>query len=171
MAPWNYFSTLVKERITIITRWLPSSYFPLLLLTSLPWSCHAISPFRLPLFLTPFHVLPLCERERDKLPRWWFLPSPPQTWVQICKHTNDSVSILLKVPYMSDDRPSSWTSGFLCTGWCKKQIPLFEIPALLLPGKLASPCISQTANFGTFKLNSLNLGAFFSLLSAKDKTC
>ena len=37
----------------------------------------------------------------------------------------------------------------------QKKVPLFEIPALLLHGK--------SANFGKFKLYSLNLAAFFSL--------
>ena len=46
------------------------------------------------------------------------------------------------------------------TGWCKKTLPLFEFPALAAAWQTDQPMHSQSANFGKFKLNSLNLVAF-----------
>ena len=54
-----------------------------------------------------------------------------------------------------------WESGY--TAWCKKTLPLFEFPALAAAWQTDQPMHSQSANFGKFKLNSLNLAAFFSL--------
>ena len=49
------------------------------------------------------------------------------------------------------------------TAWCKKTLPLFKFPALAAAWQTDQPMHSQSANFGKFKLNSLNLAAFFSL--------
>ena len=49
------------------------------------------------------------------------------------------------------------------TAWCKKTLPLFEFPALAAAWQTDQPMHSQSANFGKFKLNSLNLAGFFSL--------
>ena len=43
----------------------------------------------------------------------------------------------------------------------QKKIPLFEFPALAVAWQTDQPMHSQSANFGNFKLNSLNLAAFF----------
>ena len=47
------------------------------------------------------------------------------------------------------------------TVWCKKKLPLFEFPALAAAWQTDQPMHSQSASFGKFKFNSLNLAAFF----------
>ena len=53
--------------------------------------------------------------------------------------------------------------GIGCTGWCIKSLPLFEFPALAAAWQTDQPMHSQSADFGKFNINSLNLAAFFSL--------
>ena len=56
------------------------------------------------------------------------------------------------------------------TGWCKRNVPCLKIPALTAATHLGLPWTAQSANFGKFHLNSLNLAPFLLLnpvMSAK----
>ena len=65
------------------------------------------------------------------------------------QRTETSLFYSLKSPYIH------------ITAWCKKTLPLFEFPALAAAWQTDQPMHSQSANFGKFKLNSLNLAGFF----------
>ena len=43
----------------------------------------------------------------------------------------------------------------------QKNVSLFEFPVFAAAGQTDQPMLSQSANFGEVKLNSLNLAAFF----------
>ena len=49
------------------------------------------------------------------------------------------------------------------TGSCKRNVPLFENSRPSAARQLSQPMYSQSANFGKFKLNSLNLAPFLLL--------
>ena len=50
-----------------------------------------------------------------------------------------------------------------CTGWCKRNVSLFENSRRSAARQLGHPMHSQSANFEKFKLNSLNLAPFLLL--------
>ena len=49
------------------------------------------------------------------------------------------------------------------TGWCKRNVPCLKIPAPTAATHLGLPWTAQSADFGKFHLNSLNLAPFLLL--------
>ena len=49
------------------------------------------------------------------------------------------------------------------TGWCKRNVPCLKIPALTDATQWGLPWTAQSADFGKFYLNSLNLAPFLLL--------
>ena len=49
------------------------------------------------------------------------------------------------------------------TGWCKRNVPCLKIPTLTAAMQWGLPWTAQSADFGKFYLNSLNLAPFLLL--------